>query len=363
MRIDELLATEMKDVIPYALGDLMQQTDINKVTKLDLNENMCVSTRLLRSIIETACSQVDPKQYPEPQAGLAVKAVSKHFGLDQSRVYVGNGSDDVLERLMRCFAKRDSNVIIVEPTFFMYRYFASLPGARGKSVSLKPSFDLDVDTILRANDPSTSMLVLCSPNNPTGNQFNPEDLRKVLEEFNGLVAIDEAYADFGRYSSTSWTNEFDNLVVLRSFSKSYGLAALRAGYAISSPYIIEWLKKATPPFNVNALTQKLIEIVLKKSTIFKREIQRVIKERDWFTKQLQAIDDVKPYPSDANFILFKIMREDVESSQVWRRLREMKILVRDKGSDPLLQNCMRVSVGARSMNVRFLKALKEILKE
>jgi histidinol-phosphate aminotransferase len=363
LKLDNLLATELRDIVPYTLTDLMQQIDTNEITKLDLNENMCVDNQLLTSIVRIACSEVDPKQYPEPQAALAVRALSKHLGLDQSRVYVGNGSDDVLERLARCFAKRDSSVLIVEPSFFMYRYFVGLGGARWRPVRLKPSFELDVDAILNANEASTSMLIVCSPNNPTGNQFRQEDVKTILEQFHGLVAIDEAYADFGRYSTVKWIDDFENLVVLRSFSKAYGLAALRAGYAVSNRSVIEWLKKATPPFNVNAFTQKLVEISLNKSARFETEIQRVVKERAWLIKQLEMLDGVKPYLSDTNFVLFRIMREDLISSEVWMRLGERGILVRDKGSDPLLQNCIRVTVGTRRMNLEFLRALKQILNQ
>jgi histidinol-phosphate aminotransferase len=363
LRINDLVSTELRGVVSYALGDLLQQEASVGMTKLDLNENLCIDAQLVRSIMRTVCSQVDPNQYPEPHAGVAVAALSKYLDIDQSKLYVGNGSDDVLERLARCFANKDSTVLIVEPSFFMYGYFASLSGARRKSVRLRPSFELDVDAILGAKEPSTSLLILCSPNNPTGNQFRQEDVKRILEEFDGLVAIDEAYADFGRYSTAKWTDNFENLVVLRSFSKAYGLAALRAGYAVSNPSVIEWLKKATPPFNVNAFTQKLVEISLKKSARFKREIQRVLEQRAWLIKQLETMDGVKPYPSDANFVLFRIMREDLTSSQVWTTLRHMKILVRDKGSDPLLQNCIRVTVGTHKMNLEFLKALKQILNQ
>ncbi len=360
LKINDLLAPELKGVIPYVLGDLQQQAS-TELTKLDLNENLCVDDNLLAYVIKTALAQVDPKQYPEPQAAVAVRAISRHFAIDQSRIYVGNGSDDILERISRCFAKKDSTVLIVEPTFFMYKYFAGLSGARTKSVLLKTSFDLDVDAIIRTMDASTSILLLCSPNNPTANQFKRENLTRILEEFSGLVVVDEAYADFGRYSTARWTDKYEQLVVIRSFSKSHGLAALRAGYAISNPSVIEWLNRATPPFNVNAVTQKLIEIALNKSPQFKKQIQLVLKERDWFMKQLEAIKEVKPYPSDANFILFKILGGDSTSHQVWRKLKEMKILVRDKGQDPLLENCIRVAVGTREMNLRFLKSLRLLL--
>ena len=362
-RIDNLVVPELREIVPYAFGDLLQQKASARIVKLDLNENLCVDTELLRSIMKATCLQVDPKQYPEPQAGVAVAAIAAHLDLDPSMVYVGNGSDDVMDRLTRSFAKKDSTVLVIEPTFSMYGYFSDLAGARKQSVSLKPSFELDVDAILEASEPSTSILFLCSPNNPTGNQFRREDLEKILREFEGLVAIDEAYADFGRYSMVTWIKRFENLVVLRSFSKAYGLAALRAGYAISNPSIIGYLKKATAPFSVNAYTQKMIENCLSRSSRFKQGIRRVVREREWMTKQLQMIDGVKPYSSDANFILFRITKQDVTSSEVWKKLREMRILVRDKGSDPLLQNCIRVTVGTRRMNLVFLKALRKILGE
>ncbi len=195
LKINDLLVPELKGVIPYALDDLQQQAN-TKLTKLDLNENLCVDNDLLAQVMKTALAQIDPRQYPEPQAAVAVRAISKHFGTDKSKIYVGNGSDDILERISRCFARRDSTAIIVEPTFFMYKYFVGLSGARTKSIPLKTSFDLDVDAILKAVDISTSILLLCSPNNPTANQFKEEALTRILEEFHGLVVVDEAYCEF-----------------------------------------------------------------------------------------------------------------------------------------------------------------------
>jgi len=253
--------------------------------------------------------------------------------------------------------------LVAEPTFPMYTYYVKMYGGRKVTVLLNSDFELDVDGILKKIDKETSLLILCSPNNPTGNQFKMGEIEKILEEFNGLVVVDEAYVDFAKYTIIDWVRNFDNLVVLRTFSKAFGLAGIRFGFLVSNRSIVDFVKRVTPPFNVNILTQRLIALVLQNWEYFKEQTQKIVKEREWLRNKLVKIDGVTPYPSDANFILFKINRNNLSSAAVTKRLEDRNVLVKDRGSFPLLANCIRVTVGTRKMNETFLSALKETLEE
>ncbi len=184
-----------------------------------------------------------------------------------------------------------------------------------------------------------------------------------MREFNGVVVVDEAYVDFAKYTTIDWVRNFDNLVVLRTFSKAFGLAGVRFGFLVSNKSIVEYVKRVTSPFNVNIVTQRLIALALKNWKYFKERIQYVIREREWLRNNLAKIDGITPYTSDANFILFKVTKNNLTSSTVTKRLENRNVLVKDRGNLPLLTNCIRVTVGTRDMNETFLSALEEALEE
>jgi len=177
------------------------------------------------------------------------------------------------------------------------------------------------------------------------------------------VVVDEAYADFAPYSVLNWIKDYDNLAVLRSFSKAFGLAGLRLGYLVSNRSIVKYVQRVVGPFNVNSVTQRTIALALEKWSYFEQQIKFVVDEREWLMKNLRQLDGVSPYPSDANFILFKVTKENLTSAIVTERLENRNVLVKDRGHLPLLENCIRVTVGTRNMNETFLSALKASLEE
>ena len=228
---------------------------------------------------------------------------------------------------------------------------------------LRPYFELDTDSILKRASKETGLLILCSPNNPTGNQFKTRDVRKILQEFKGVVVVDEAYVDFARYSTIDWLRDFDNLVVLRTFSKAFGLAGIRFGFLVSNKSIVEFVKRVTSPFNLNIVTQRLITLALKRWDYFEDRIRYIKREREWLRSNLDKIDGISPYHSDTNFILFKVTQDNLTSSTVTKRLKNRNVLVKDRGNLPLLENCIRVTVGTRDMNLAFLSTLEKALEK
>jgi histidinol-phosphate aminotransferase len=362
MKNEELVRKEIFDLPLYEVKSILSRK-LEKVTKLDLNENFAVAGDIVGKLLLEVCRDVDVRLYPPIYGAMAIKAISEFFGLSESEIFVENGVDGVLDSLMKVFVKKGTKVLVVEPTFPMYTYFTQLYGGKTVMALLRPSFELDVDGILEKCDKQTALLIICSPNNPTGNQFKKESIEKILKAFNGIVVVDEAYVDFAKYTVIEWVSKFDNLVVLRSFSKAFGLAGIRAGFLVSNKSIAGYVKRVTPPFDLNIVTQRLIALALQNWNYFKQRIKYIIEEREWLRNALAKIDGITPYPSDANFILFKITKNNLSSSTIRERLERRNILVKDRSNLPLLENCIRVTVGTRNMNEIFVPALKEVVEE
>jgi histidinol-phosphate aminotransferase len=363
MKIEDLVQKEVRDLSCYEVKTILGQKNQEKIVKMNLNENFAIPNKGIQKLLLDACRSIDVRAYPPPRGSLATKAISRFLGFSESEVSVANGADEIMDLLMKVFVRKGSKVMVVEPSFPMYTFFAQLYGGTKVTALLRPDFSLDVDAILEKADKDTRLLFVCSPNNPTGNQFREADIKKLLQEFKGVVIVDEAYVDFAQGSVIDWVRKYDNLVVLRSFSKAFGLAGLRLGYLISNESIVEYVQRVVGPFNVNSVTQQTIALALKKWSYFEQQIKFVVDERKWLMKNLKQIDGVKPYPSDANFILFKVAKDNLTSAMITERMENRNVLVKDRGHLPLLENCIRVTVGTRNMNQAFLSALKESLEE
>jgi len=359
--VEKLARREVCKVPPYEYESIFPLKLSPKIVKLDLNENLVVDRKFIRKLFIKAFEDIDVRLYSPPHGVEAAKAISRFLELDESEVYVGNGGDDVLDAIMKTFMERGDEIVVVEPTFYMFDYFTQVYGLRKVEAQLRQDFSLDVDEVLRKCGEKTKLIVVCSPNNPTGKQFEKSDVRRILEGFNGLVIVDEAYVEFGKYTVSRWIREFSNLIVLRTFSKAFSLAGIRVGYFLSNRKVVDYTKRVTPPHNVNFLAQRMVALALKNWSYFKRKIDYVKKERDSLFKELSRLSHVAPYPSDGNFILFRINKPNVSSSTIKSKLKEYGVLVKDKGDTPLLSNCLRVTIGTHKMNSSFLSALKKSL--
>ena len=363
MKIEDIVQKEVKDLSCYEVKTILGQKSQEKIVKLNLNENFAIPNDTIQKMLLDACRSIDVRAYPPPRGSLAIKAISSFLGFSESEVSVANGADEIMDLLMKVFVRKRSKVITVEPSFPMYTFFTQLYGGSTVPVLFKPDFSLDVDAVLEKTDKNTKLLFICSPNNPTGNQFREANIKRLLQEFNGVVIVDEAYVDFAQCSVINWVRDYDNLAVLRSFSKAFGLAGLRLGYLVSNKSIVDYIQRVVGPFNVNSVTQQTIALALEKWSYFKEQIEYVVNEREWLMKNLRQINGVSPYPSDTNFILFKLTKPNLTSATVTERMENLNVLVKNRGHLPLLENCIRVTVGNRNMNEKFLAALKESLEE
>ncbi len=272
---------------------------------------------------------------------------------------LGNGSDEVLDLLFRAFCEpRVDNIIIVPPTYGMYKVLAGINDIENREVLLSANFELRVQEIMAAQDTRSKLLFLCSPNNPTGNSFSEESILQLLKSFNGLVVIDEAYIDFSE--KESWLKKLDafpNLVIVQTLSKAYGLAGIRLGMCYASEAIITILNKIKPPYNVNELTQERAKDRLLETNKVDFEISCLLEYKNDLYKQLLKVHFVNQvYTSDANFILIKV--DDAPGR--YKQLIDAGIVVRDRSTQPLCENTLRITVGTQAENEHFITVIKTL---
>ena len=345
---NQLLRPHLKKLVPYSSA--RDEYKGSEGVFLDANENPIGSI-----------TEVNWNRYPDPYQIQLKKRIAEIKSMDWQKLFLGNGSDEPIDLLFRAFCEPGSdNVIINPPTYGMYQVSADINGVEAKQVLLTNNFDLDANAVLEEVDVYTKMVFVCSPNNPTGNDVSPDQIESVLKQFNGIVVIDEAYIDFtNRASWIERLNEFPNLVVLQTFSKAWGLASLRLGMAFASEKIVEIFNKIKPPYNISGLTQQTILDSLDNHSLKDEMVAEILKERARLESDLKRIAGVeKVYPTDANFLLVKMKSE---AKEVYRKLIENKIIVRDRSSVVLCEEGLRITIGTNEENKRMLEALKQII--
>ncbi|NNJ88899.1 MAG: histidinol-phosphate transaminase [Eudoraea sp.] len=343
--LNRLIRENVRAMTPYSSARDEYVSDGSEKIFMDANENP---------------NENGLNRYPDPQQRSLKSALAGIKGIQQDHILLGNGSDEVLDLLFRAFCEPSKdNVITVPPTYGMYSVLASLNNIENRKVLLTPSFTLDVKGVLNSIDANTKMIFLCSPNNPTGNCIPKDQIKEILDHFHGLVVIDEAYIDFT--TKGSWLGElanYKNLVVTQTFSKAYGMAAVRLGSCFASSEIINILNKIKPPYNVNELTQiKAKERLLMKNEV-EHEVAIIIEERKKLERALRTIPFVQEvYPSEANFLLTVVD----DAGKRYRQLLDRGIIVRNRSGQPLCKNTLRFTVGTPAENESLIKLLKEVI--
>jgi len=297
-------------------------------------------------------------RYPDPyQASLKQKiAKIKHVQTDQ--IFLGNGSDEPIDLLMRAFCEPGvENIIINPPTYGMYSVSAAVNNILVKEARLNKQFQLEPEVVFRQIDNNTKLIFICSPNNPTGNSMEQEQIVEILQQFNGLVIVDEAYIDFAeRKSCLELIDRMKNLVVLQTFSKAWGLAALRLGMAFADPQIIQVLNHIKPPYNVNGATQHYALQALDNMAWKDEKVASILKDRKRMEQELLELKDVENvYPSDANFLLVQFK----DAQRVFDYLIDRRIIVRNRSNVMLCEGCLRITVGTSEENDLLLETLKK----
>ena len=298
-------------------------------------------------------------RYPDPLQLDLKDALSKIKGVPIENTFLGNGSDEAIDLLFRAFCEPGKdNVIILPPTYGMYEVSANINNVEVRKVNLLPSFQLDLEKVAETIDENTKLIFICSPNNPTGNSIIRTDIETVLANFNGLVVIDEAYINYAKQRTfIPELTEYPNLVILQTFSKAWGLAALRLGMAFAARPVIDILNKVKPPYNINQATQDLALKALKNIGQVNEWIKVTVSERESLSQELANLPLVKKvYPSDANFILIEV----IDALKTYDALVEQGIIVRDRSKVTLCEGCLRITIGTSQENQILLEALKSL---
>ncbi|HXK55361.1 MAG: histidinol-phosphate transaminase [Gammaproteobacteria bacterium] len=332
--------------------------DAEGLVKLDAMENPYRWPETLREEWLDLLREVEINRYPHPQAPGVKAALRRSMSIPEDmELVLGNGSDELIQMIAMTVAGPDRRVLSVEPSFVMYRMIATFLGMEYQGVSLRPDFSLDMDTLLSEIERTQPALIfLAYPNNPTGNLFRQEEMVEVVESAPGLVVIDEAYAPFTDVSFIPRLGRYDNLLVMRTVSKM-GLAGLRLGLLAGPAAWLNEIEKTRLPYNINVLTQISAEFSLSHQSVFDSQTAAIRQARDQLFKQLQQIPGVKPFASQANFILVRLA--PARAGKIFDELRQCGILVKNlDGSHPLLADCLRVTVGTPEENAAFLAAFK-----
>ena len=342
MEIKDLIRENIKSLEAYSSARDEFKAMSSEFVFIDANENP----------FDTGLNR-----YPDPQQNLVKEALSKIKGISKEQILLGNGSDEVLDLIFRVFCEpREDNVIVLPPTYGMYEVLANTNAIELVKIPLIENFQPNVKEIIKGQDAKTKLLFLCSPNNPTANSFNATRIETLIKEFNGIVVIDEAYIDFS--IEDSWLgrlDEFPNLIVTQTLSKAYGLAAIRLGICYASKEIISILNKIKPPYNVNQLTQDVALQSLLNQEKVKNNITAIISERNQLIRDLENVEIVeKVYSSDANFLLVQVDNATLR----YKQLVKLGIIVRNRTTQILCDNCLRFTVGTPDENKKLINTLK-----
>ena len=341
--INNLVRENVKSMKPYSSArDEFEDFDTADMIFLDANENP----------FENGVNR-----YPDPQQSNVKKVLAKLKKVQTNQMLLGNGSDEVLDLIFRAFCEpKVDNVITLLPTYGMYGVLANINAVENREILLSEEFQPQVEKIFEAVDENTKIIFLCSPNNPTGNSFSDKSVVKLLQNFKGLVVIDEAYIDFSK--KQSWMNELDeypNLVITQTLSKAYGLAGIRLGICYASAAIISVLNKIKPPYNVNELTQLRALERLSNPEKIKSEIVSIIAQRQELLKVLADVKFVeKIFPTEANFILIKVD----DANKRYAELIAKGIVIRNRTTQPLCENTLRLTIGTEVENKKLMEALQ-----
>src|SRR5690554_1198936 len=295
-------------------------------------------------------------RYPDPQQQKLKNKLAELKQIAPSKIILGNGSDELLDLVIRCFCEpgKDS-VITLPPTYGMYGILSRINGVRVREVPLDPNFQPDLQAVTQAVDDRTKLLFLCSPNNPSGNRLNTESITALLDNFPGIVVLDEAYADFSSVSMLKMLDNYPNLVILQTFSKAYGLAGARLGAGYASREIIHLLSKIKLPYNVNLLTQQVALERLEDTTGIEREIKEILDQRALLKARLELLPFVqKVFPSEANFLLVKVD----DAQRRYNQFLEAGIVVRNRSKELHCEQSLRITVGTPQENDRLLEVAK-----
>ena len=326
--------------------------DVGKELRLDTNTNVLGSNPAAERYLRE--QKVDLNGYPNTYSDGLRDALADLYGLERENFVVGSGSDEMLDVSFKTFTEWGDICTVPFPSYTLYDYFAEMNGGKSVSSDLTEDFQLDVDDIIRSRG---KLAIISTPNNPTGNSFRQKDIEDILARFNGIVIVDEAYGEYSDNTMIPKIGEFDNLIVLRTFSKAYALAAMRVGYAISNLDIADMMNSVKIPYSLNSLSEGAAIAAVKDQNFIKKSKEMVVRERPKLEKALMKCG-FEPFESDSNFILAK---SPMDHTELTANLKEEGIMIRDFGKKRRTEGCVRVTVGTAEMNELLISKIEKII--
>ena len=344
---------EYSKLTGYVKPELYDET-----LKLDSNENFVIPKQFQTELLNNARKNSDIREYPLGGTEKLIQLLSKYLKIPGSMIGVGNGSDQILDLILTNFASKQTKILTSDPTFGFFEERCKLYSIPTVKIPFSKDMKLDVSQFT-AKSKNSDILYLDMPNNPTGFQFQKNDLEKLVKNYSGLVIIDEAYVEFADYSTVSWTKKYDNLIVVQTFSKSFGLAGLRLGYFIANKTFTEVFNRVIQyPYPINTIAIEAGIISLQKIKQVKESIETIKKERKRIIENLRKYDAFEVFDSKANFVLFDARGAD---KRVYTALIEQGISIRKLGKIGKHEGCLRVTIGTKEMNSKFLLAIRDLL--
>jgi len=345
---------------PYTFPELWNSSIgySEPLIKLDANENYFIPKELISRALQEAVSEVDLRFYPVAEYRQLTEALAERLNVPPEYIVLGSGSSQLIDAIIYSFAKRDGKVISLKPSFSLYRMRARVHDAKFVEVPLNDDFSMNNESVLKVAG-NSGVIFICSPNNPTGNQFSQKSVLDVVESFPGLVVVDEAYADFADFSLITKVLDYHNLAVLRSFSKTYGLAGGRLGYLVANAELAELLRsRVLRPYSVSSVTLKTALKLLEKYDTILQCIEKLKEERRIFYQKLNSLNDVKAFDSKANFVFVNILNDD---GSLGDKLASRRIYIRKVGKIFTEGFAYRITVGLPEMNNVLIEELKMLI--
>lgn len=339
----------VRELVPY------ETKYMPECIKLDANENPFPWPTEMREAL--LAEKLAFNRYPDGMGQELKMRIAKYTATPPEGILIGNGSDELIQMVLLTFGGAGKSMIIHPPTFGMYQIYARLTETRVVQVPLLKGLDLDTEQMLReTQDPDAQIIIVCNPNNPTGSLFPREEILRLVRESGKIVVVDEAYAEFSEESLIPEIENYPNLVIMRTFSKAFGMAGLRLGYLLGQSETIDLINRVRPPFNVNSFSQRAGILALDYLKEYQAQIEQIKAETQKLQAALNLIPNLTVYPTRANFILFKPEDSDQWAAELLKR----GFLVRNMGLLPELGKCLRISAGLPEENDRFIRALQEI---
>ncbi len=340
----------IKDLKAYHVENL------DEGIKLHANENPYPPATELLNKISQRLNALELNRYPDPDCRNLKKAIAKRTGVLTEQIIIGNGSDELIQYLMQVLCNEGETIAFPDPTFAMYGITARCLGLNPVSFPLNDNWDFKAPSALEVLNKHKARLVFISyPNNPTGNCFSEQEIQKIIEQFKGIVILDEAYQDFSGRTFLDQMEKHNNLVILRSLSK-IGLAGLRVGYGVFPVELAEQVNKVRLPYNSNSVSQWVATEILNNFALVQNQINSITEERDRLMVELAKLPSLTVYPSNSNFILFQ---DSKDGEKLFNKLKQNGTLLRNLNSHPRLKNCLRVTVGTKQENDQFLDHLQK----